>query len=89
MKGMLMNMSLPICSRCGKPSILKQEWDEKIVTGQGVSILKHQQYVCQDDACQTKVEETLQERKKVSEEREQAAKEREELRNARTAKPQE
>jgi hypothetical protein len=75
-------MKSPVCSRCGQESKLQSEWDERIETGQGVSIIKHQQYVCPDESCQVKVEKILLERKKVAEEREQAAKEREELRSS-------
>lgn len=71
-----------LCSRCGKPAILLKTWDEKITTGQGVSVIKHEQYVCPDNDCQTIVEAQHAEKRKLAEERELASKVREEQRVA-------
>ena len=63
------NPSGNICTRCGKQRIFKDSWQEKLVTGQGQSLVTYSQFVCPDPDCQKLMELDLAEKQQISRER--------------------
>ena len=44
------------CPRCGAPRIIDKIWEEELETVAGISRVKHTRMICQDEACQIKVD---------------------------------
>ena len=74
------------CIRCGKDRVFEKTWEEKTTTGQGSAVLTYNLYVCPDKECQKKVEKSLAEKQKISEDREKAHQKRLKERNIARAK---
>lgn len=66
-----------VCTRCGKPRIFKDSWQEKFESGQGKSVLTYSQFVCPDPECQKQVEIALAEKQVLAQERQDAQDKRE------------
>ena len=71
-----------VCIRCGKERILFKTWKEVSKTAQGNSELTYTLYVCPDPECQKQVNDSLEEKRRTSQERQDAADQRKEERNA-------
>ena len=75
-----------VCILCGKDRVLLKKWEEKVDTYQGNSVVSYETYVCPDPECQKRVEESFEEKRKITKEREAQAQKREDDRAASRAR---